>query len=169
MQTNVAQPAIGAVSCGILGLLRGMGAEAGAVAGHSFGELTALSAAGAMSDRDLWSLAHARGDAIIREGGKDLGTMTAVSASEARIREVLGELGGITFANFNAPEQTVLAGSVEALTRAETALDGAGVSARPPAGGLCVSFRVRGPGQCATGPGDCRHGDGCAQGAGPFK
>lgn len=139
------------------------------MAGHSFGELTALSAAGAMSDRDLWSLAHARGDAIIREGGKDLGTMTAVSASEARIREVLGDLVGITFANFNAPEQTVLA----RIGRGpDPGRDGAGWCWRdgaPPAGGLCVSFRIRGPGQCATGPGDCRHGDGCAQGAGPFK
>ncbi|MGV6849680.1 MAG: beta-ketoacyl synthase N-terminal-like domain-containing protein, partial [Marinibacterium sp.] len=129
-QTNVAQPAIGAVSAGILGLLGGFGAKAGAVAGHSFGELTALAAAGAFDTGDLIDLAFARGDAIIREGGDDLGTMLAVTANEAQIRAVLGDLAGVTFANFNAPDQTVLAGADQVLDSAAATLEAAGLQAR---------------------------------------
>ncbi|MCA0926783.1 type I polyketide synthase [Ruegeria profundi] len=130
MRTDVAQPAIGAISSGILSLLRAFGADAGAVAGHSFGELSALSAAGAFGERELWSLAHARGDAMISEGGDDLGTMTAVSASENEVREAVSDLTGITFANYNAPRQTVLAGAEDDLARVENALHAAEIAAR---------------------------------------
>src|SRR5690606_28839220 len=88
-QTNVAQPAIGAVSTAMLGFLRELGVTAGLMAGHSFGELTALHAAGAFPTEPFLQLAFARGDAIISEGGPDLGTMAAVQADAATVRAAL--------------------------------------------------------------------------------
>ncbi|SIT15317.1 polyketide-type polyunsaturated fatty acid synthase PfaA [Roseivivax lentus] len=129
-QTDRAQPAIGAVSLAILSLLRDLGADAGAYAGHSFGELTALCAAGAMDDAALVRLAHARGHAIIREGGDDLGCMTAVSADAPTIEAATSGLEGLTIANLNAPSQTVLAGSDVALAAAEEKLAAAGIRTR---------------------------------------
>lgn len=129
-QTNIAQPAIGAVSTAMLDLLREFGLDAGLVAGHSFGELTALHAAGGFSNDPFLQLAFARGDAIISEGGSDLGTMSAVQADAASVELALGELEGITFANYNAPDQTVIAGGEDAIAAAEARLKDAELEAR---------------------------------------
>ena len=128
--TNVAQPAIGAVSAAICDLVSGFGLVPGAAAGHSFGELSALSAAGAFDTEALVRLAHARGDAIIAEGGDDLGTMIAVNAGVEAVQAAIGSAEGVTFANINAPDQTVLAGSAAALDVATPALEAAGLNAR---------------------------------------
>ena len=48
--TRFAQPAIGAVSLGLLGILEDFGVRPDMVGGHSFGELTALRAAGRIDD-----------------------------------------------------------------------------------------------------------------------
>ncbi|WP_432817446.1 SDR family NAD(P)-dependent oxidoreductase [Sulfitobacter sp. JB4-11] len=129
-QTNVAQPAIGAVSTAMLGLLRGMGLDAGIMAGHSFGELTALHAAGSIPADPFLQLAFARGDAIISEGGPDLGTMAAVQADAAAVEQALRGAEGITFANYNAPDQTVIAGGEDAIAAAEKQLKAAKLAVR---------------------------------------
>ena len=46
METDVAQPAVGAACLAMLRLLRGLGCEPSFLGGHSFGELVALHAAG---------------------------------------------------------------------------------------------------------------------------
>jgi thioester reductase-like protein len=59
------------------------------------------------------------------------GAMAAVRASEARVREVLGEgLCGLSLAAENGPEETVLSGERGALERAMTLLEGAGQRAK---------------------------------------
>src|SRR5699024_6417958 len=58
--TEWAQPAIGAASLSYLALLRKLGLEASAFGGHSFGEVTALHAAGAISETDLLRVARKR-------------------------------------------------------------------------------------------------------------
>ena len=62
--TQYAQPAIGAFSAGLYQILSQAGFKPDFVAGHSFGELTALWAAGVMSDRDYCFLVKARGEAM---------------------------------------------------------------------------------------------------------
>ncbi|UCH72786.1 MAG: acyltransferase domain-containing protein, partial [Rhodospirillales bacterium] len=126
-QTNVAQPAIGAVSHAVLNLLRSFGLDASAMTGHSFGEYTALCAAGAFDAQTLLDLAFARGDAIMATGGMDLGTMSAVNADEAAVRAALGDAKGVTLANFNAPDQIVIAGRTEAIDAADERLVAAGL------------------------------------------
>ena len=51
--TRFAQPAIGAVSLGLLGILEDFGVRPDMLGGHSFGELTALRAAGRIDDDAL--------------------------------------------------------------------------------------------------------------------
>ena len=56
-RTEHAQPAIGSISVGLYKLLQQAGFSPDFVAGHSFGELTALWAAGVLSDQDYYFLA----------------------------------------------------------------------------------------------------------------
>ena len=67
--TQVAQPAIGAASVGILRLLAQAGLKPDMTAGHSYGELVALHAAGAMDTRELARLSGCRGR-LLRERGR---------------------------------------------------------------------------------------------------
>ncbi|MBD3765238.1 MAG: acyltransferase domain-containing protein, partial [Rhodobacterales bacterium] len=133
-RTDVAQPAIGAVSLAVLRLLRSLGLQAGAHVGHSFGEYTALHAAGAFDAETLVHLAHARGDAILQtvaEGNADLGTMSAIGADAARVRAALGEDPAVVLANLNAPDQTVIAGPTAAVAAAGDRLRAAGLNVQP--------------------------------------
>src|SRR5262249_14961802 len=54
--TDVAQPAVGAASVGMLRLLRALGCEPQFLAGHSYGELVALHAAGVLDAGELAEL-----------------------------------------------------------------------------------------------------------------
>ena len=133
-RTDVAQPAIGAVSLGVLRILRDLGLEAGFCIGHSFGEYTALHAAGAFDAQTLLHLAHARGDAIVQtvaQGNTDLGTMAAVSAGAEAVRAALADGSGVVLANMNAPDQTVIAGPTPAIAAATDRLRAAGLTVQP--------------------------------------
>src|SRR2546423_7558154 len=60
-ETDVAQPALGAACLAVLRLLESFGVVPELVAGHSFGELVALHAAGVLSLEALVELSDARG------------------------------------------------------------------------------------------------------------
>ena len=126
--TEVAQPAIGALSLGLLRVLDHFGVRPSAVAGHSFGELTALCAAGRIDEASFVSLARERGRLMAAEGG---GAMLAVMTTRGVVDEVLRAEGiEVVVANANAPRQFVLSGSVEAIERAANAFASRKVSAR---------------------------------------
>ena len=119
--TQVAQPAIGAASLGALRLLESFGIAPDAVAGHSYGELTALCAAGRLDENALHSLSRLRGS-LMGEGKGDKGSMLAVSAPLAKIGEVIAEEKlDLVIANRNAPSQAVLSGSSAEIKRANAA------------------------------------------------
>ncbi|NNJ11169.1 acyltransferase domain-containing protein, partial [Chloroflexales bacterium ZM16-3] len=132
-RTEHAQPAIGTLSAGMFGLLRDAGFQPDMVAGHSFGELTALWAAGAVDDDDFLALAHARGRAMAppNDPSFDAGAMLAVSAELATVQTIAGQVPGITLANLNAYDQVVLAGPTAAIGRARHLLEAAGHRATP--------------------------------------
>jgi [acyl-carrier-protein] S-malonyltransferase len=97
------------------------------MAGHSLGELTALVAAGALSERDGLDLVVLRGRlmAQAREGG-----MVALLGPGAAERgPELAASHGLTVANDNCPTQVVLSGAAEALPEAAAAAEGAGLRA----------------------------------------
>jgi polyketide-type polyunsaturated fatty acid synthase PfaA len=115
--TDVAQPALGAASLGAWRVLEDFGVRADAFAGHSYGELTALCAAGRLDEEAFHSLSLLRGTLMAR-GGAGSG-MLAVKAGEEAIRHVLREEGiDLVLANKNAPEQTVLSGPLADIDRA---------------------------------------------------
>ncbi|MFV8749677.1 SDR family oxidoreductase [Nannocystaceae bacterium ST9] len=129
--TQWAQPAIGCASAALLAMLRELGIEASAVAGHSFGEVTALHAAGVLSETDMLKIARRRGELMAEAGSVGRpGTMSAVVASEARVRELLAGVDEVVLANLNAPNQTVISGPSEAIAEAERVLEQAGVKVR---------------------------------------
>jgi [acyl-carrier-protein] S-malonyltransferase len=79
----------------------------GFLAGHSLGEVTALAAAGALSDADALRLVAARGRLMQEAGGE--GGMMAVRAPVSEIGETAAR-HGLAVANDNSPEQVVLSG-----------------------------------------------------------
>lgn len=128
--TRVAQPALGAVSLGAYGILDYFGVSAEAFAGHSYGELTALCAAGRLTPEELNMLSALRGNLMAdREG--DLGSMIAVKADVATIEKILDEHSlDLVIANKNAPDQSVLSGSTPEIERAEKLLASLGVKGK---------------------------------------
>lgn len=99
-------------------------------AGHSLGEYSALCAAGVISVEDTLKLVSKRGALMEREGDKNKGGMRAVLGLKInQIEEVIAAYSGsgvVTAANHNAPEQTVISGSMDALDTVGKTLEEAG-------------------------------------------
>ncbi|MCZ6635240.1 MAG: beta-ketoacyl synthase N-terminal-like domain-containing protein [bacterium] len=127
-RTEHAQPAIGTFSAGLYKLLQAAGFQPDFVAGHSFGELTALWAAGVFSDSDFLALARARGAAMASPDNSDAGAMLAVRASTDEIEAALGALPDILVANDNADRQVVIAGPTDSIGSAQQTLETKGIS-----------------------------------------
>src|SRR4029077_18277166 len=88
--TNIAQPGLGAVGLGGLHVLAHFGIWADAVAGHSYGELVALCAAGRIDTPALHRLSRMRGR-LMADGSGDRGAMLAVQAAIDVVENVLSE------------------------------------------------------------------------------
>ena len=127
--TRVAQPALGIAGLAVRELLALVEVRPGMAAGHSYGELLALCAAGAYSEADLLELSEARANAILAAVGDDPGAMAAVSAPADRVAALL-DGSGVVIANYNAPGQAVISGMTHAVDAAVDALTAEGLSAR---------------------------------------
>ena len=114
VRTDIAQPAIAAASIVAARVLESFGVDASIVAGHSLGELTALTWAGAIEDRELLRLAAARG-AIIAEHGRLGGAMLRISAHHRRIAALIEGLD-VAIACHNGPAETVVSGPTETIS-----------------------------------------------------
>jgi [acyl-carrier-protein] S-malonyltransferase len=112
--TRFAQPAI---FCASLSAWEVSGVEPGVAAGHSLGELAALTAAGAIAGDDALELVVLRGR-LMAEADPD-GSMIALIGGTPEDAEAVAERSGVTVANDNAPGQIVLSGPRDALARAE--------------------------------------------------
>ena len=130
--TRFAQPAIGAVSLGLLRVLRHFGVSPELTGGHSFGELTALCAAGRMDDRSLSRLARQRGAIMAGCAEADRkGAMLAVFAPLEQVSALLREDRiEVVIANKNAPRQCVLSGLANDIERATGFLRDRGITTR---------------------------------------
>jgi acyl transferase domain-containing protein/NAD(P)H-dependent flavin oxidoreductase YrpB (nitropropane dioxygenase family)/NAD(P)-dependent dehydrogenase (short-subunit alcohol dehydrogenase family) len=130
-RTNIAQSALGAASFGAFRLLGSFGVCPDMSAGHSYGEYTALAAAGVFTEEDLYRVSEARGRSIIEAAeGSDLGSMAAVKAGAAEVEEALKGVKGVVVANINSPKQTVISGGREALKEAAAALESKGLQSQ---------------------------------------
>jgi polyketide-type polyunsaturated fatty acid synthase PfaA len=132
--TEWAQPAIGAVSASLLALLDAAGVKPDCVAGHSFGEVSALYAAGVLDRPSFLRVARQRGELMAHAAGADGGGMSAVAAPVGKVEAVLKEIGSAAVvANHNDPKQVVISGSILAIEEAEKrfAADGVKVQRLP--------------------------------------
>ncbi|MEU6708316.1 SDR family NAD(P)-dependent oxidoreductase [Streptomyces wuyuanensis] len=91
--TRAAQPALGMADLAAYTLLTRSGVVPDMAAGHSYGELVALSAAGAVDAETLLTLSSERAAAILAAAGDDPGAMAAVAASAADVERILGAPG----------------------------------------------------------------------------
>lgn len=126
-QTQIAQPALAAASLSMLKLFDEFGVRPDWVAGHSFGEYVALHAAGSLTAEELLHVAHRRGTLMAEAAGKNAGSMVAVVADAATVAGVLADVEGVTLANLNSPQQTVISASRAVLDKAVARLTAAGL------------------------------------------
>jgi acyl transferase domain-containing protein/NAD(P)H-dependent flavin oxidoreductase YrpB (nitropropane dioxygenase family) len=131
--TRVAQPALGVAGLAVHHLLTRLGITADMLAGHSYGELVALCAAGSFDAETLLSLSAARAESILSSAGADPGTMAAIAAPIEEIADALRAAGladQVVVANHNGPRQAVISGPTPQVDRALDELRTAGLAAK---------------------------------------
>jgi len=124
--TRFAQPAI---FCASMAGWHASDAEPSMAAGHSLGELGALTAAGVLDTYDALELVVLRGKLMAE--ADDSGSMLALLGGSIEDAEAIANQAGVTVANDNAPGQVVLSGERGALEEAEEAAREYNVRARP--------------------------------------
>jgi len=127
-RTTTTQPAILAVSWAYLAYLRERAGELGRsvrpsfVSGHSFGQFTAAAAADSISFADALRLVRQRGRIMEKWAKRRPGGMASViGPTDNEVREVCDAVapnGDVAVAAVNAPGQTVISGTLAALSRA---------------------------------------------------
>jgi len=117
------------------------------VAGHSLGELSALTASGALSFTDGLRLVRTRGELMKRAGEQSPGGMAAIlGLGIPALEKVCAEASTadeiVQVANDNCPGQVVISGAKEAVTRAIEGAKAAGAKRGIP---LAVSIAAHSP------------------------
>lgn len=129
-QTKVTQPAVFLHSV-ISALCMGEAFNPSMVAGHSLGEFSALTAAGALSFEDGLRLVYARAMAMQKACEATPSTMAAiVGLPDEKIEEICAEVSReghvVVPANYNCPGQLVISGDIEAIAEACEKIKAAG-------------------------------------------
>ncbi len=126
-QTKVTQPAVFLHSV-ILAKTLGDDFNPAMVAGHSLGEFSALTAAGALSFEDGLKLVSIRARAMQKACEANPSTMAAIiGLPDEKVEEICAKTEGVVVcANYNTPGQIVISGEIDAVDRACAALTEAG-------------------------------------------
>ena len=145
-QTKVTQPAVFLHSV-ITAIAMGEEFNPDVVAGHSLGELSALTAAGALTFEDGLKIVSARAFAMQKACEMQSSTMAAIIAlADEKVEEICAEItkGGniVIAANYNCPGQVVISGTTEGVNLACEALKAAGAKRALP---LSVSGAFHSP------------------------
>lgn len=121
-KTENQQPALLAVSVAALRVLTAQGIKPNSVAGHSLGEYSALVAAGSLSFADAVRLVRKRGRYMQEAVPQGVGAMAAIlklpDGTLDAILEAAAQGEIVSAANFNSPDQVVIAGHAKAVERA---------------------------------------------------
>ncbi len=117
------QPAILTASLAAFAVLRARSVRFDGVAGHSLGEYSAIGAADGLGVEDLVRTVRRRGQLMQEAVPVGVGAMSAVlgpprETVEGCCREACAPGEAVVAANYNAPEQTVIAGHAGAVARA---------------------------------------------------
>ncbi|MEU3371812.1 beta-ketoacyl synthase N-terminal-like domain-containing protein [Streptomyces sp. NPDC006660] len=116
-RTENCQIATLVVSAALGDWLDGLGVAADFHLGHSFGEVSALTAGGAITFPDALRTAHRRGTVAAQGRGGPRQGMAVLFTSAAEAGRLIGEDGNVVVANRNSRRQIVLAGRAEAVAR----------------------------------------------------
>ena len=120
-QTVNTQPAMVTAGYAVYAAWRALGGPAPEmVAGHSLGEYTALTAAGALKFEDALPLVRFRAQSMQEAVPQGQGAMAAIlNLDDEQVIAACAEAGGVVQAvNFNSPGQVVIAGEKAAVDRA---------------------------------------------------
>lgn len=121
-KTENLQPALLTISTAAYRVLASKGVNAAIVAGHSLGEYSALVAAGCLTFQDALLLVRKRGQYMQEAVPQGVGAMAALlKLPEGKLDGILSEAAHrevLTAANYNSPEQIVIAGHAGAVARA---------------------------------------------------
>ena len=124
--TEWAQPALGLASLATLRLLRHLGVDGDVFGGHSFGEVTALHAGGAIDAASMLQTARKRGE-LMRDAATTSGAMWAISLGQQTVEALEALLKApVVIANLNSKKQVVIAGPTEAVDSAAAELKAQG-------------------------------------------
>ncbi len=122
-RTEHTQPALFTHSMAAAAVLRSRDLQPDAAAGHSLGEYSALTAAGALSFEDGLRIVRRRGELMGRAGKQRPGSMAAViGLDDASVESICigssGDNSVVVPANYNSEGQIVISGDVRAVERA---------------------------------------------------
>ena len=122
-RTHNAQPAILTHTAAVLAVVAPKLADVRAAAGHSLGEYSAYVAAGSIGAPEAAALVRRRGELMYEAGLARPGAMAAIlgldtAAVEAACDAASRDGAVAVAANLNSPDQTVISGDPEAVTRA---------------------------------------------------
>ncbi|WCT58027.1 ACP S-malonyltransferase [Paenibacillus kyungheensis] len=127
-QTEFTQPAILTHSVAAYRVfMHEVGIRPHFIAGHSLGEFSALTCSGAISFADAVKIVNKRGQFMQESASLGTGGMSAISRVSAidveRVcREISTEQELVTVSNYNSSTQTVIAGHIGAIEKAERKL-----------------------------------------------
>ncbi|MBD3919139.1 ACP S-malonyltransferase [Paenibacillus sp. PR3] len=134
-KTEITQPAI--LTCSVTAFrvyMQEIGLAPSCLAGHSLGEISALTCAGGIAFEDAVQLVHYRGKCMQDSVKESIGCMSAVSGVSAEVIEdycqQVSEPGSVVkISNFNAADQVVISGHIDAVAKVENMLKGLGAIA----------------------------------------
>lgn len=139
---DLLQPALYATAVGASRALSNKGLCPDAVVGHSLGDYAALTAAGALAYPDALRLVSLRGKSMLESARRNPGGMAAVIGLDGdSIAGICAGMDDVWVANLNSPNQTVISGRDEPLTKAAEACRQAGAK-------RVVRLEVPIPGHC---------------------
>ncbi|MDY6823089.1 MAG: ACP S-malonyltransferase [Thermodesulfobacteriota bacterium] len=126
-------PAISVVGEAIFVLFKKMGLEPDAVAGHSFGDISAYRSAGIFSAEDMIKATRYRGELGVACPLATQGCILVVPETAEKTLAVLtdNQLEDVWVANYNTPSQTVLSGVKAAVYKAHAVFKAEGINSRP--------------------------------------
>tara|TARA_B100000945_G_C20415588_1_gene614970 strand:+ start:99 stop:1004 length:906 start_codon:yes stop_codon:yes gene_type:complete len=117
--TQYAQPAIFIHSYLLDHLIKQKGIYPSAVSGHSLGEISALVSCGALLFEDAMNIIKIRAAKMALAGENNPGAMAAIiGAKSDDILTICDQEGVVVPANYNAPNQIVISGSIDSINSA---------------------------------------------------
>jgi len=120
-KTIYSQPAIFATSLCALEAAKANGIEASGVAGHSLGEYAAMVASGILTVSEGFKAIKIRSEAMQKASENSNGAMCAIiGMTSQEVEKICSEIDGYVIpVNYNSSKQTVIAGEVSSIEKAE--------------------------------------------------